>query len=61
MLSCKTLPKPWILQIGLLGQEDSGARFLAVGVGDLEFSSVYAHYGDPGNYGVDGALHRKIG
>ena len=60
VLSRETLPQPRILQTGLPGQEDRGARFLTVGVGDLEFSSVYALYGDPGNYGVDGAIQRKI-
>ena len=60
VLSRETLPKPRILQAGLPGQEDRGARFLTVGVGDLEFSSVYALYGDPGNFGVDGAIQRKI-
>ena len=42
------------------GQEDPGARFLTVAVGDLEFSSVYALYGNPATYGVDGAIQRKI-
>ena len=60
VLSRETLPQPRILQTGLPGQEDRGARFLTVGVGDLEFSSVYALYGDPRNYGVDGAIQRKI-
>ena len=55
-----TLPKPEILQAGLPGQEDPGARFLTVRTGDLEFSSVYALYGDPGRFGVKGALERKL-
>ena len=60
VLSRKTLPKPRILQTGLPGQEDRGARFLTVGVEDLEFSSVYAPYGYPSKHGVDGAIQRKI-
>ena len=60
VLSRKTLPKPRILQEGLPGQEDPGARFLTVAVGDLEFSSVYALYGDPATHGDDGAIQRKI-
>ena len=60
VLSRKALPKPWILQTGLLGKEDRGARFLTVGVGDLKFSSVYAPYGDPKTNGVDAAIRRKI-
>ena len=52
VLSRKTLPKPRILQEGLPGQEDRGARLLTVGVGDLEFSSVYALYGAPKTNGV---------
>ena len=60
VLSRKTLPKPRILQIGLPGQEDPGARFLTVGVGELEFSSIYALYGDPTTNGIDGAIRRKI-
>ena len=60
VLSRKTLPRPRILQEGLPGQEDSGARFLTVGVGDLEFSSVYALYGAPKTNGVDAAIRRKI-
>ena len=60
VLSRNTLPKPRVLQIGLPGQEDRGARFLTVGVGDLEFSSVYALYGNPATNGIDGAIQRKI-
>lgn len=55
-----TRSKPEILQAGLPGQEDPGARLLTVRTGDLEFSSVYALYGNPGRYGVKGALERKI-
>lgn len=58
VLSRKTLPEPRILQEGLPGQEDPGARFLTVAVGDLEFSSVYALYEDPATF--EGAIHRKI-
>ena len=60
VLSRMTRPKPKILQVGLPGQEDRGARFLTVKTGDLEFSSVYAPYGNPGKRGFDGALERKI-
>lgn len=60
MLSRKTLPHPKILQMGLPGQEDRGARLLTVGLGDLEFSSIYALYGNPQKYGVKGAIARKI-
>lgn len=56
----KALPKPKVLQIGLPGQRDPGARFVTVAVGDLEFSSVYAVYGNPAVYGFEGALERKI-
>ncbi len=60
VLSRKTLPKPRILQEGLPGQEDRGARFLTVRVGGLEFSSVYAPYAAPKTNGLDGAIRRKI-
>lgn len=64
VLSRVTDPKPKVLQLGVPGQEDRGARFLTVNVktedGDLEFSSVYALYGNPGKHGFDGALERKI-
>ena len=56
----RTLPKPKILQIGLPGQQDPGARFVTVAVGDLEFSSVYAVYGNPRLNGLNGAMERKI-
>lgn len=56
----KTLPKPKILQMGLPGQRDPGARFVTVTVGDLEFSSVYAVYGNPAVNKFEGALKRKI-
>ena len=60
VLSRNTLPEPKILQMGLPCQEDRGARFLTVGLGRLEFSSVYALYGNPRRYGFDGARERKI-
>ena len=60
VLTRDTLPKPQILQNGLPGQEDRGARFLTVGVGDLKFSSVYALYEDPRTNGFDWAIQRKI-
>lgn len=60
VLSTTTLPKPEILQMGLPSQEDRDARFLTVGVGELEISSVYAPYGDPRRHGVDGAIRRKL-
>ncbi|MDE0109198.1 MAG: endonuclease/exonuclease/phosphatase family protein [Bryobacterales bacterium] len=56
----ETLPKPKILQIGLPGQSDPGARFVTLAVGDLEFSSVYAVYGNPAVNRFEGALKRKI-
>lgn len=56
----KTLPKPKILQMGLPGQRDPGARFVTVAVGDLEFSSVYAVYGNPAANGFEGAMERKM-
>ncbi len=56
----KTLPKPKVLQLGLPGQRDPGARFVTVAVGDLEFSSVYAVYGNPDANGFEGAMERKI-
>ena len=56
----KTLPKPKVLQLGLPGQRDPGARFVTVAVGDLEFSSVYAVYGNPDANGFEGALEGKI-
>lgn len=52
--------KPTIVQEGLPGQSDRSARFLTVRSGDLEFSSVYAPYGNPRKNGFDGALERKI-
>lgn len=55
-----TLPKPKVLQVGLPGQTDPGARFVTVAVGDLEFSSVYAVYGNPAVNRFEGALERKI-
>lgn len=55
-----TLPKPKVLQMGLPGQTDPGARFVTVAVGDLEFSSVYAVYGNPAVNKFGGALERKI-
>ena len=45
---------------GLPLQQDSGARLLTVRVGDIEFSSVYALYGNPGKFGFPGALKRKL-
>ena len=60
VLSKKTLPKPRILQEGLPGQEDRGARLLTVSVRDLEFSSVYALYGNPEKDGKALAIERKI-
>ena len=60
VLSRKTLPRPVVLQLGLPGQEDRGARFLTVRVGDLEFSSIYALYGNPRKYGAGRAIERKI-
>lgn len=56
----ETLPKPKLLQVGLPGQTDPGARFVTVAVGDLEFSSVYAVYGNPDVNGFEGALELKI-
>lgn len=56
----ETLPKPKVLQVGLPGQTDPGARFVTVAVGDLEFSSVYAVYGNPAANRFEGALERKI-
>lgn len=56
----ETLPKPKVLQMGLPGQRDPGARFVTVAVGDLEFSSVYAVYGNPAVNRFEGALDRKI-
>lgn len=52
--------KPTIVQAGLPDQSDRSARFLTVRSGDLEFSSVYAPYGNPGRNGFEGALERKI-
>lgn len=60
VLSPMNRPKPEVLQVGLPGQEDRGARFLTVRTRDLEFSSVYAPYGNPEGHGFDGALERKI-
>lgn len=56
----QSLPKPKILQVGLPGQRDAGARFVTVAVGNLEFSSVYAVYGNPAAHKFEGALKRKI-
>ncbi|MDE0623557.1 MAG: endonuclease/exonuclease/phosphatase family protein [Bryobacterales bacterium] len=56
----KTLPKPKVLQVGLPGQTELGARFVTVAAGDLEFSSVYAVYGNPAVNRFEGALERKI-
>lgn len=56
----ETLPKPKVLQMGLPSQQDRGARFVTVAVGDLEFSSVYAVYGNPAVNRFEGALERKI-
>ena len=41
----KNRAKPRVLQKGLCGQEELGARLLTVEVDGLEFSSVYAPYG----------------
>ena len=60
VLSRMNRPKPEVLQVGLPGQRDRGARFLTVRTGDLEFSSVYALYGNPAKHKFDGALERKI-
>ena len=60
VLNRKTLPRPSVLQEGLPGQQDRGARLLTVGVGNLEFSSVYAPYGNPGKHGIAEAVERKI-
>lgn len=56
----ETLPTPKVLQVGLPGQTDQGARFVTVAAGDLEFSSVYAVYGNPAVNKFEGALERKI-
>lgn len=56
----KTLPKPRVLQRGLPCAWDPEARFVTVVVGDLEFSSVYAVYGNPGAKGFKKALECKI-
>ena len=60
VLSRMNHPKPEVLQVGLPGQRDRGAHFLTVRTGDLEFSSVYAPFGNRGKHGFDGALERKI-
>ena len=60
VLSRMNGPKPEVMQRGLPGQRDRGARLLTVRTGDLEFSSVYAPYGNPKKLGFDGALKRKI-
>lgn len=60
VLSRMNDPKPEVLQVGLPGQRVRGAHFLTVRAGDLEFSSVYAPYANPGKHGFDGALERKI-
>ena len=51
-------PKDW--RTGLCCPWDPGARFVTVAVGDLEFSSVYAVYGNPTVRGIPGALERKL-
>lgn len=56
----KTRPQLAALQAGLPGQEDRGARFLTVRSEDIEFSSVYAPYGNPRQRGFDGALDREL-
>ena len=60
VLSRMNRPKPQVLRVGLPGQRDRGAHFLTVRTGDLEFSSVYAPFGNPGKHGTAGALERKI-
>ena len=60
VLSRRSLPTPEVLQVGLPRQGPGAARFLTVGVGGLEFSSVYSLYGNPRKYGVKGALERKL-
>lgn len=60
VLSRRNGPKPEVLQVGLPCQWDRGARFLTVRTGDLEFSSVYALYGNPKKHGFEGALKLKI-
>ena len=43
--------KPRLVQKGLPGQEEFGARLLTVDVDGLEFSSIYAPYGKKGDIG----------
>ena len=45
ILSRMNRSRPRLLQKGLVGQEELGARLLTVDIDGLEFSSVYAPYG----------------
>ena len=60
VLCQESLETPRILQEGLPGQSGGGARLLTVRSGDLEFSSVYAPYGNPAKRKFKGALEHKI-
>lgn len=60
ILSRKELSGPKILQRGLPGKEDSGARLLTAKVDGLEVSSVYAPYGNPEQVGIKHAIERKV-
>ena len=56
VLCRRTFGKMQVLQEGLPNQKDPGARLLTVCVRDLEFSSVYALFGNPKTVGVAAAL-----
>lgn len=51
VLSRRDLPQPEVRFRGLPGPEADGARLLTVDIGRIRFSSIYAPYGNPAQYG----------
>ena len=56
VLTRKELGRPRVLQLGLPGHEDAGARLLTVKVAELTLSSVYAPAGNPAVNGKTRAI-----
>lgn len=60
VLSRRELPKLEVRFRGLPCPEANGARLLTVDIGEIRFSSVYAPYGNPGKYGTEQAIERRV-
>lgn len=60
VLSRRELPEPVVRFRGLPCPEANGARLLTVDIGRIRFSSIYAPYGNPGKYGNEQAIERRV-